>query len=151
MENNVETLEKVDVLKTLFTESELAELEAKGLGFSDEEREAFEAAEAACEFVDYFKDEKDMDEFYTKYGKEFPLGMEPDAFMAKYVELAKKDPEFVKKIFGVSALLDEVHEVPPPTTEKLSVSEIMAEVGKMSNEEQAKKFAEIDEVLRSMK
>ena len=145
MENNVETLEKV------FTESELAELESKGLGFSKEEREALESAETISEFIDCFKDEKDMDEFYIRYNKEFPLGMKPDEYMKKYVELAKKDPEFVKKIFAVSVLLDEVHEVPPPTTEKLSVSEIMAEVGKMSDEEQTKKFAEIDEILRSMK
>ena len=92
-----------------------------------------------------------MDAFFARVEKEFPAGKSFEETFNHYQELMQKDPEFIGKIVVVSALLDEVQQVQPPKTEKISLEEIDAENKIKAKAEQKQKFAAIDEVLKNMK
>ena len=143
----MENKENKSVISSLFTQAELDKL-----NFSAEEIEAIEEVEEAGQALSLLPDsEKEMDAFFARVEKEFPLNKSFDETFNHYQELMQKDPEFIGKIVVVSALLDEVQQVPPPKTEKISLDEINAENQLKAKAEQKQKFAAIDAVLKNMK
>lgn len=140
----MEKVENKSLISEMFTPEELAELK-----FTAEEIEILEGAEAMNRALKIMPDsEKEMDEFFARVEKEFPAGRPPEETFAHYQELMKTDIDFIGKMVTMSALVDEVEQVPPPTSEKVSADEI----NKLKVSDAHKNtIARIDAILKNMK
>lgn len=134
------------VLEKLFTKQELEELH-----LSQDEIEAIEDAETICEMTDRLpSNEAALEKILDKIDKTFPSNdLQNIVDVLKVV--IEKDPKFFDEIVTLGYLFDQVSEVPPAQTEKVSMDEISAVTKANLEEEQKEKLNAILEAIKNMK
>ena len=139
--------ENESIISQMFTEKELADL-----NFTPEEIETLEYAESVNRALNFMPNsDKDMEALFDRLEKEFPKGKSAEETLAHYEELMKTDPEFIQQLVTMSLVLDEVEQVPPPKSEKISADELSSEKENQNAEKQKNLFKNIDNLLKNMK
>lgn len=133
------------VLEKLFSKKELEEL-----NFSEEEIEAIEDAEAICEVADHLPaNEKALEKILDKIDSTFPNDNEQ--ILLKLKEVSEKDPKFFDEIVMLGYLFDQVEQVPPPETNKVSLEDIANVTAAVAAEDKNAKLAAILDALKEEK
>lgn len=133
------------VLEKLFSKKELEEL-----NFSEEEIEAIEEAEGICEVADHLPaNEKALEKILDKIDSTFPNDNEQ--ILLKLKEVSEKDPKFFDEIVMLGYLFDQVEQVPPPETNKVSLEDIANVTAAVAAEDKNAKLAAILDALKEEK
>ncbi len=137
--------ENKSIISMIFTDKELAEL-----NFTPEEIGNIERAELISQMAAILPDsEKEMEAFFAKCEATFPPSTDAMATAQKYAELQKTDPEFLSQIIALSGLIDEVEEIKPAETEKISLADIEKEKATIADEEKQAKLEDFKARFKS--
>lgn len=123
------------------------------LELAPEEVEEYEDAMALVESIESIS-ESEMTKVMDKYYKEIPDDCTFEEGLQKFMELGKKDPEFIKKVLLMFEILNEVdspEEEPAPVIEKISVNELNQAADLAKKEEFDNKMKKVYEFINSKK
>ncbi len=115
----MENIQQKSIISELFTDAELAEL-----NFTQDEIDAIEEAELVSKLADVLPStEEGAEALIQRIDKEFPTE-DPQDVYDRFNKLVETDPVFINQIIAYGNLMDQVTEVPPPSTEKIDLSEV---------------------------
>lgn len=108
-------------IKELVDKPHLSEEMARDLNLTEEEVQEYEEAMALVETIEsvsFDEMEKVMNKFYKLIPDDYDEGAK------KFMELAQKQPEFIKKVITFFEILNSIEVLPEPTIEKVSSDDI---------------------------
>lgn len=139
-------LKEDSILKEIFTEKELAELD-----FTEEEIDAIESAEQLSQITSVLpQNEKELDKLFEKIDKTFPNDADFMTIAKIYGELMNKDPQFINQLYAISFIMDEVTPVPEPKTEKVSLNTVNQLNQTLAQDEKKAKYTAVLQAFKEL-
>ena len=111
----------IENIKELVEKPHLSEEMIKELQLTEEEVKEYEDAMALVESIEsisFDEMEKVMEKFYKLIPDDYEEGLK------KFMEIAQKQPEFIKKVITFFEIFNEIEVLPEPTIEKVSTDDI---------------------------